>query len=165
MLTYIKNEKTQNRDAEKVCEQNFPHDKQMPKRNEIERSKSETDSDLTEKMKENNIEKRICKIDTPSASYKEFKTAKVFLENPQQVPVKFKAPLTLSQSNENTKSRLSSWSSQALENSLSDLYCDDEFKLSLEFEPNMLLYTTIEEEGGLNNNSIFPDFQNIHEGT
>ena len=145
MLTYIKHEKTQNRDAENFCEQNFPHDKQMPKPNEIERSKSETDSDLTEKKKENDIEKLKCKNDAPSASYEEIKTAKVFLDNQQQVPVKFKGPLTLRQSNENTENQLSSWSSQAGENSLSDLYCDDEFKLSLEFEPNILIYTIIED--------------------
>ena len=47
---------------------------------------------------------------------------------------------------ETPESQLSRWSSLTGDNSLSDLYCDDEFKLSLEFDSNMQLFTTIEEE-------------------
>ena len=59
-------------------------------------------------------------------------------------------------------SELSSWSSMTADNSLSDLYCDDELKLSLEFDPNMQLFTTIEEEG--DQELVFSNIQRVPEG-
>ena len=59
-------------------------------------------------------------------------------------------------------SQLSSWSSMTADNSLSDLYCDDELKLSMEFDPNMQLFTTIEEE--VDQELAFSNIQRIPEG-
>ena len=59
-------------------------------------------------------------------------------------------------------SQLSSLSSFTADSSLSDLYCDDELKLSLEFDPNMQLFTTIEEE--LEQDFLFPNIEKTPEG-
>ena len=68
------------------------------------------------------------------------------------------------QTHETPESQLSSWSSLTGDNSLSDLYCDDEFKLSLEFDPNMQLFTTIEEEVEQEQEIQFPYLQRGPEG-
>ena len=71
-------------------------------------------------------------------------------------------PLRFREIHETRESHLSSWSSLTGDNSLSDLYCDDEFKLSLEFDPNMQLFTTIEEE--VEQEQSFPCLQRVTEG-
>ena len=71
-------------------------------------------------------------------------------------PFSDRIPLQFHQIHETPESQLSSWSSITGDNSLSDLYCDDEFKLSLEFDPNMQLFTTIEEEVEQEQDISFP---------
>ena len=73
-------------------------------------------------------------------------------------------PLRFCEIHETPESQLSSWSSITGDNSLSDLYCDDEFKLSLEFDPNMQLFTTIEEEVEQEQEIAFPHLLKVPEG-
>jgi len=75
-------------------------------------------------------------------------------EYESKIPLRFRHPHNYNP----PLSQLSSWSSVGADNSLSDLYCDDEFKLSLEFDPNMQLLATLPEEGEV----TFPSFINDH---
>ena len=91
---------------------------------------------------------------SPSKSVKRIKSNTV-----ERIPIRFRPPAL-----ETTDSQLSSWSSVTADNSLSDLYCDDELKMSLEYDPNMQLFSTIDEETDQEQEIIFPEFRNIQEG-
>jgi len=92
---------------------------------------------------------------SPSRSAQRIKSNMV-----ERIPIRFRPP-TL----ETTESQLSSWSSVTADNSLSDLYCDDELKMSLEYDPNMQLFCTIDEETDQEQEIMFPEFRNMQEET